>query len=138
MLEVRKIGVIGAGQMGNGIAQVAARAGIEVALNDISAERIEAGIAAIGHNLDRMAEKGQIDAAERAANMARLHPAPTYDAFGDCDLVIEAATENEELKRKIFSALVPKVKADALEASFEALERESEDVAALKEKIRSF
>ena len=117
MSEIRKIGVIGAGQMGAGIAQVAARAGFDVVLNDISSERLGDAIATIGQNFDRQMEKGSMDAAARAAAGARLHGATSPEGFGDCDLVIEAATENEDVKRKIFASLLPHLRADALIAS---------------------
>jgi 3-hydroxybutyryl-CoA dehydrogenase len=117
MLEIRKIGVIGAGQMGKGIAQVAAAAGFDVALNDISPERLDAAVADIDHNLERRVEKGLLDAAARPEAMARIHPSVDLATFGDCDLVIEAASENEELKRKIFAAVIPHLKKDALLSS---------------------
>jgi 3-hydroxybutyryl-CoA dehydrogenase len=117
MSEIRKIGVIGAGQMGAGIAQVAARAGFDVVLNDISSERLNDAIAKIGQNFDRALEKGSMDAAARTAAVGRLHGATGPEGFGDCDLVIEAATENEDVKRKIFASLLPHLRADALIAS---------------------
>ena len=117
MSEIRKIGVIGAGQMGAGIAQVAARAGFDVVLNDISSERLDDAIAKIGQNFDRALEKGSMDAAARTAAVGRLHGATGPEGFGDCDLVIEAATENEDVKRKIFASLLPHLRADALIAS---------------------
>ena len=117
MLEIRKIGVIGAGQMGKGIAQVAATAGFDVALNDISPERLAAAVADIDHNLERRVEKGLLDAVARPEAMARVHPSVDLAAFGDCDLVIEAASENEELKRKIFAGVIPHLKKDALLSS---------------------
>ena len=117
MLEIRKIGVIGAGQMGKGIAQVAATAGVDVVLNDISPERLAAAIADIDHNLERLVEKSQLDAAARAPILARIQPSVDLAAFGDCDLVIEAASENEELKRKIFAGVIPHLKKEALLSS---------------------
>jgi 3-hydroxybutyryl-CoA dehydrogenase len=117
MLEIRKIGVIGAGQMGKGIAQVAATAGVDVVLNDISPERLAAAVADIDHNLERLVEKSQLDAAARAPILARIHPSVDLAAFGDCDLVIEAASENEELKRKIFAGVIPHLKKEALLSS---------------------
>jgi 3-hydroxybutyryl-CoA dehydrogenase len=117
MAEISKIGVIGAGQMGSGIAQVCALAGLEVALNDVSEERIAAGIATITTNLARQVERGQLAAEAAEAAARRVGPALDYDAFGNADLVIEAATENEELKRKIFGKLCPALKADAILAT---------------------
>ena len=103
--------------MGTGIAQVCALAGIEVALNDISEAHINAGLATIAGNLARQVERKQIDPAARDAALSRIKPAPGYDAFADSDLVIEAATENEEVKRKIFSKLCPSLKPTAMLAT---------------------
>ena len=114
---IRKVGVIGAGQMGNGIAQVTAQAGLDVLLNDISADRIDAGIKFIDAQLARRVQKAEIDEAERAAVIGRVKPAASLDALADCDIVIEAATENEQLKLKIFKDLCPKLRPDALIAS---------------------
>ena len=116
-MEINKIGVIGAGQMGTGIAQVCALAGIEVALNDISEARINAGLATIAGNLARQVERKQVDPPARDAALNRIKPATGYDAFADSDLVIEAATENEEVKRKIFSKLCPSLKPTAMLAT---------------------
>jgi 3-hydroxybutyryl-CoA dehydrogenase len=116
-MEINKIGVIGAGQMGTGIAQVCALAGIEVALNDISEARINAGLATIAGNLARQVERKQVDPPARDAALSRIKPAPGYDAFADSDLVIEAATENEEIKRKIFTKLCPSLKPTAMVAT---------------------
>jgi 3-hydroxybutyryl-CoA dehydrogenase len=103
--------------MGSGIAQVCAMAGIEVALNDISEERIKAGIAAINTNLARLVEKKQIEPAARDAALGLVKPALDYSAFGDSDLVIESASENEDIKRKIFSGVCASLKPDAMLAS---------------------
>ncbi|SFK17018.1 3-hydroxybutyryl-CoA dehydrogenase [Methylocapsa palsarum] len=116
-MDINKIGVIGAGQMGSGIAQVCAMAGIEVALNDISEERIKAGVAAINANLARLVEKKQIEPAAREAALALIKPAQDYAAFGDSDLVIESASENEDIKRKIFAGVCASLKPDAMLAS---------------------
>ena len=116
-MDINKIGVIGAGQMGTGIAQVCALAGIEVALNDISEAHINAGLATIAGNLARQVERKQVDPLARDAALSRIKPAPGYDAFSDSDLVIEAATENEEVKRKIFSKLCPSLKPSAMLAT---------------------
>src|SRR6187551_2604919 len=89
---IQKIGVIGAGQMGNGIAHVAALAGFDVMLHDISADRVNAGLATINGNLARQVSRQRISEDERKAALARIKPAETLDALGDCDLVIEAAT----------------------------------------------
>jgi 3-hydroxybutyryl-CoA dehydrogenase len=117
MSEIRKVGIIGAGQMGNGIAQVCVQAGYDVALNDLSEDRIKAGFATINGNLAKLVAKGSLQEDERQKMLGRLNAAPTYEDLGDCDLVIEAATENEEVKRKIFTALTPHLKSDAMVAS---------------------
>ncbi|PNG25317.1 3-hydroxybutyryl-CoA dehydrogenase [Methylocella silvestris] len=116
-MAINKIGVIGAGQMGTGIAQVCALAGIDVALNDISEERIKTGLSVVGASLAKQVERQQFDSATRDAALARIKPAPDYGAFGDCDLIIEAASENEEVKRRIFSQVCASARADALLAS---------------------
>ena len=104
---IKKVGIIGAGQMGSGIAQVCASSGFSVALNDVSGDRISAGLATINGNLAKQVAKGSLSEAERQAILGRIAPAADYAAFADFDLVIEAATESEEVKRKIFAALCP-------------------------------
>jgi 3-hydroxybutyryl-CoA dehydrogenase len=116
-MDIRKLGVIGAGQMGSGIAQVCAQAGIEVMLNDVSEDRINAGLATISGNFAKLQAKDQISDADRRAAMKLIQPAVSFEAFADCDLIIEAASENEEVKRKIFTRLCPVLKPDALLAS---------------------
>ena len=111
--EIAKIGVIGAGQMGCGIAQVCAQAGFQVFLNDISEERIHSALATVDGNMARDLQKGLLKDDVRKDVMARIHAAPAYENLADCDLVIEAASENEEVKRKIFSRLSPMMKPDA-------------------------
>jgi len=113
-LNIRKIGVIGAGQMGGGIAHVSALAGFDVKLNDLSADRIKAGIATINGNMARQVSRKRITEEERQAALKRIIPAETFEAFGDCDLVIEAATEKEEIKRTIFARVCPLLKPDAI------------------------
>src|SRR5580658_9056018 len=98
---IRKIGVVGAGQMGNGIAHVCALSGFHVLLNDIVADRIAEGIATINGNLARQVSRQRISDEQRQAAIKRIAPANTLEDLGDCDLVIEAATEHEETKRKI-------------------------------------
>src|SRR5260370_35860520 len=112
--SIRKIGVIGAGQMGNGRAHVSALAGFEVKLNDLSADRIKAGIATINGNMARQVSRKRITEEERQAALKRITPAETLEALGDCDLVIEAATEKEEVKRTIFPRVCPLLKPDAI------------------------
>jgi 3-hydroxybutyryl-CoA dehydrogenase len=113
-LQIRKIGVIGAGQMGSGIAHVSALAGFDVKLNDLTADRIKGGIATINGNMARQVSRKRISEEERQAALERITPAETYEAFGDCDLVIEAATEKEDVKRTIFASVCPSLKPEAI------------------------
>jgi 3-hydroxybutyryl-CoA dehydrogenase len=113
----RKIGVIGAGQMGNGIAHVCALSGFNVLLNDVAANRITEGLATISGNLARQVSRQRISDEQRQAAIKRISPANTLDELGDCDLVIESATEQEEIKRKIFTALCPVLKPEAIVGS---------------------
>jgi 3-hydroxybutyryl-CoA dehydrogenase len=115
--EIRKIGVIGAGQMGSGIAQVCAQAGMDVLINDVSVDRINAGLATINGNLQRLQAKEQLSDTDRQKAMSLILPAAEFEAFADCDLVIEAASENEEVKRKIFMSLCPVLKPETMLAS---------------------
>ncbi|QCK85024.1 3-hydroxybutyryl-CoA dehydrogenase [Phreatobacter aquaticus] len=116
-MDINKIGVIGAGQMGNGIAHVAALAGVDVMLHDLSEDRIKSGLATINGNLSRQASKGLITEEQRQTALMRINAAPKLSDFGDCDMVIEAATENEQVKIKIFQAVCPMLKPDAILAS---------------------
>jgi 3-hydroxybutyryl-CoA dehydrogenase len=104
---MKKIGVVGAGQMGNGIAHVCALAGYDVLLHDVTAERVTAGLATIDGNLARQVASGRITDAERKEAIAHIVPANSLDAFGDVDLAIESVTENEAVKRKTFADLCP-------------------------------
>ena len=117
MVEIRSVGVIGAGQMGSGIAHVCALGGYDVLLHDVSPERIEAGLAHIDQALSRQVSRGLIDAAAKESALARIKPAAELQAVGGSDLAIEAATENEEVKKSIFRALSPHLGADTLLAS---------------------
>lgn len=116
-MNINKIGVIGAGQMGTGIAQVCALAGIDIALNDVSEERINSGLATISSNLARQVERQQVEPSARDAALSRIKPALAYDALADCDLIIEAASENEEIKRRIFTKLCSFLRSDTILAS---------------------
>ena len=117
MTVIRTVGVIGAGQMGGGIAHVCALAGYEVLLNDISPERITERLGVIEHNLARQVARGIVSEADKAATLARIHPTEGLAAIGATDLAIEAATENEETKKQIFRALQPHVADHTLLAS---------------------
>jgi 3-hydroxybutyryl-CoA dehydrogenase len=114
---IRKVGVVGAGQMGSGIAHVAALAGFDVVLNDVSAERIKSSLATINGNMARQVTSEKITEAERKAALARIVPAPAMEALYDADLVVESATEDEAVKRQIFAALCPLLKPGAILAS---------------------
>jgi 3-hydroxybutyryl-CoA dehydrogenase len=113
-LNIRKVGVIGAGQMGNGIAHVCALAGFNVLLNDLSPDRINSGMATINGNMARQVAKKVIKEEDRKAALGRIQAAESLEALGDCDLVIETATEKEEVKRKILSELCPGLKPEAI------------------------
>ena len=115
--HIRKIGVIGAGQMGSGIAHVSALAGFDVKLNDLSPDRVRAGIATINGNMARQVSRKRITEEERQAGLERITAADTLEALGDCDLVIEAATEKEDVKRTIFASLCPVLKPEAIVGS---------------------
>jgi 3-hydroxybutyryl-CoA dehydrogenase len=113
-MQIRKVGVIGAGQMGNGIAHVCALAGYEVGLNDISKDRIEAGLATINGHLARRVKSGKITESDRDAALKRIKAVASYDGFADYDLVIESAVEDEQVKRKIYQSLCPHLKPEAI------------------------
>jgi len=115
--NIETVGVIGAGQMGAGIAEVAAQAGMTVSLTDVAEERINAALATINGHLSRQVAKGQMGEAERKAILDRIQVASTLDKLSECDLVVEAASENEEVKRKIFTSLRSFLKPDAIVAS---------------------
>jgi 3-hydroxybutyryl-CoA dehydrogenase len=115
--SIRSIGIIGAGQMGSGIAHVSALAGYSVLLHDVSEERIQSGLATINGNLARQVSKNAISEEVRQQALSRINPAPAPADLGQCDLVIEAATENEEIKRKIFQGVTRNLKSDAIIAS---------------------
>ena len=113
-LTIRNVGVIGAGQMGTGIAHVCALAGYSVRLNDLSPDRIRTGLATINGNMARQVGRQNITEADRQAALARIEAAESIDALSQCDLVIETATEKEEVKRKIFNTLCANLKPEAI------------------------
>jgi 3-hydroxybutyryl-CoA dehydrogenase len=117
MKVLKKIGVIGAGQMGNGIAHVCALAGYDVKLNDISEDRIKTGLANINGNMQRQVSKALISESDRQTALARILPAVGFKDLTDCDLVIESASEKEDVKKKIFGELSQMMPPDALLAS---------------------
>jgi len=114
---IKTIGVIGAGQMGNGIAHVCAAAGFDVKLVDISPDQIKKAIATIDRNMDRQVKRSLMTDADKAAALARIETGTEYDLFPGCDFVIEAATEDEKIKCAIFEKVVPMLNKDALLAS---------------------
>jgi 3-hydroxybutyryl-CoA dehydrogenase len=117
MVDIRSVGVIGAGQMGSGIAHVVALGGYDVLLHDVSQERIDAGLELIHRNLTRQVVRGIIDQAAMDAAIARIKPAAELQMIGGTSLAIEAATENEEIKKSIFKALTPHLGPDTILAS---------------------
>ncbi len=117
MTDIHRVGVIGAGQMGSGIAHVCALAGMEVTLNDVTDERIRAGIATIKGNMARQVAKNTITEDGRQAALARIGAADKLEDLADCDLVIETAVEKEDVKRKILTALCPVLKENAIVAT---------------------
>ncbi|MGL4322419.1 MAG: 3-hydroxybutyryl-CoA dehydrogenase [Beijerinckiaceae bacterium] len=114
---IRKVGIVGAGQMGNGIAHVCALAGYDVALHDIAEDRITAGIDVVRGNMNRQVSRNAITEEQRDTAMARIVPAKALGDLGACDLVIEAATENEAIKKTIFKSLLPHIRSDAILAT---------------------
>ena len=117
MTDIHRVGVIGAGQMGSGIAHVCALAGFEVALNDLSEERVRSGIATINGNLARQVARHAISENDRQAALGRIGAADKLEALADCDLIIETAVEKEDVKRKILAALCPVLKDSAIVAT---------------------
>src|SRR5579859_7399940 len=117
MAMIKKIGVIGSGQMGNGIAHVAALAGFDVVMNDVTADRLKSGMATINGNLSRQVVKKAITEDARKQALGRIALAESMDGLADCDLVIESAVEKEDVKRKIFHEVCALLKPDAIVAS---------------------
>jgi 3-hydroxybutyryl-CoA dehydrogenase len=105
MRDIQYIGVIGAGQMGNGIAHVAAQCGLRVTMVDMKPEALEKALATIAKNMDRQVQKGTLSAEDKAKAESRIATSSKMDDLVGCDLVVEAATENEEIKKKIFTQL---------------------------------
>ena len=116
-IEIKTVGIIGAGQMGNGIAHVCALAGLNVRLHDVTLERINQGLATINGNLARQVARGAISEDERKAALARINSADTFEALGEAELVIEAATEDEKTKREILQRLCPALRPETMIAT---------------------
>lgn len=117
MEPIRKVGVVGGGQMGSGIAHVVALSGYDVAINDLAKDRYDAAVEAIAKNLARQASKGKISEDDKAAALERISFAESYEGLSEADLVIEAATEDEAVKRKIFVSVCPFLKPDTILAT---------------------
>jgi 3-hydroxybutyryl-CoA dehydrogenase len=115
--NIQNVGVVGAGQMGNGIAHVCALAGFDVVLNDVSGDRLKASLATINGNMAKQVAKKIITEDDRKAALARIKSAETYEGLADCDLVIETAVEKEDVKRKIFGELCAALKPEAIVAT---------------------
>jgi len=116
-MDFRKIAVVGAGTMGNGISQAFAQAGVEVALTDVAQAQLDRAMKTVAGSYDRLVQKQKMSEADKAAALARIRPSTDLAAIKDCDLVIEAATENLELKLKIFRQLDELAPAQAVIAS---------------------
>ncbi len=115
--EIRRIGVIGAGQMGGGITEVAVLAGYDVRLLDIDQSRVDAALERVRNHLGRRVSKGSLSEADQRAALARIATGTDYGIFADCQLVIEAATESEQVKRAVLAELIQHIPADALIAT---------------------
>jgi 3-hydroxybutyryl-CoA dehydrogenase len=115
--DIKIIGIIGAGQMGSGIAQVCALAGYEVRLADVNAKALDAAVANINKNLERQVARGKLGEDDKNAAVKRIRTGGDFKQLTQCNVVIEAASEREDLKREIFTRLVPELNADAIVAS---------------------
>ena len=113
-MAIQSVGVIGAGQMGNGIAHVFALAGYDVLMNDVNPEAMDKALSTIDRNLDRQVSRGKISAEDKVAAMARIRTTTNIQDIAQTDLVIEAATEREDIKNKIFASVVPHLKPDTI------------------------
>ncbi len=116
-VAIRKVGVIGAGQMGTGIANVCAAHGFDVVLGDISHDQIDKALDSISANYDRQIRRNRMSEEQKAEALARIATGTDYRILSDCDLVIEAATENEDVKREIYKRIVTEIRDDAIIAS---------------------
>ena len=116
-MAIQKVGIVGAGTMGNGIAQAFALAGVDVVMTDISDAAVQRGMSTVSSSLDRLIKKEKLTAEQKAVALARINTSTDTAALGDCDLIVEAATENEALKLKIFRQLDELAKPGAILAS---------------------
>jgi 3-hydroxybutyryl-CoA dehydrogenase len=116
-MNIQRVGVIGAGQMGNGIAHVCALSGIDVLLMDVKRERLDVALESISQNMMRQVARGKISDADRDRALKSIHTTPSLDEFSKVDLAIEAATEDEKVKRQIFIDLCPKLSKQAMIAT---------------------
>ena len=116
-VEIGRIGIVGAGQMGNGIAHVCALAGLPVTIVDIKAEALSKAMNTMARNMDRQVNRTVISSDDRDAALARINTSTSYEALGDADLVIEAATEKEDIKRIVYKTMMPHLKPSCMVAS---------------------
>jgi 3-hydroxybutyryl-CoA dehydrogenase len=116
-MRIEKIGIVGAGQMGTGIAHVCALSGLEITLLDLGQEQLVAAMAAVARNIDRQVAKRKVTSEDKQIALARIHTTVDFADLGGCDLVIEAVTEREEVKRTVYAALTPHLGPDALLAT---------------------
>jgi 3-hydroxybutyryl-CoA dehydrogenase len=116
-MTIKTVGIIGAGQMGNGIAHVVAQSGYDVLLHDLSEDRVQAALATINGNMARQVSRGKMTEEERAAALGRIRYIPSHEGLGEADLVIEAATEDEDVKRAIFTSVCPNLNETCILAS---------------------
>ena len=117
MADLKTIGVIGAGQMGNGIAHVCAMAGLDVRLIDLAQDQLDAAAIAMRKNMDRQMRRGLIDEVQLEEALVRILPSTDLSVLGDCDMVIEAATEDEVIKGKIYQSIIPHLRDDTIIAT---------------------
>ena len=115
--DVQMVGIVGAGQMGSGIAHVCSLAGLPVHIADVRPDALDKAMANIARNMDRQVAKDTITAGEKAEALARITTGSDYALFDDCDLVVEAATEKEEVKRSVYKLLIPHLKSSCILAS---------------------
>jgi len=116
-MKIERIGIVGAGQMGSGIAHVCALAGLDVTIADANAEQLQKALGAIDRNIERQVAKGKVSAEEKQIALARVRSTQDFADFGTCDLVIEAATEREDVKRALYAELTPHLRPDTLLAT---------------------